>query len=55
MRAPELTILPSPAVQTKPIGKSVLLTCRANVENLQLLTDMQWLDPNNRTILNNEV
>ncbi|XP_034230309.1 fasciclin-2 isoform X2 [Thrips palmi] len=54
-RTPELMILPSPSVQTKPIGKNVLLTCRANVENLLLLTDMQWLDPNNRTILNNEV
>lgn len=55
VRNAELVILPSQAVQTKPIGKNVLLTCRANVENMLLLTDMQWLDPNNRTILNNDV
>lgn len=55
IRTPELQILPSQAVQTKPIGKNVLLTCKANVENMPLLTEMQWLDPNNRTILNNDV
>ena len=55
IRVPELVILPSQAVQTKPIGKNVLLTCKANVEDMHLLTDMHWLDPNNRTILNNDV
>jgi len=45
----ELTIMPGNAVQAKPIGKKVLLTCRAQDEK-ELITNLQWLDPNNRTI-----
>ncbi|XP_024937315.1 fasciclin-2 isoform X3 [Cephus cinctus] len=53
--APSLVILPSGDVQTKPIGSSIVLTCTPDVEKLELVTDMQWLDPQNRVIesLNN--
>ena len=47
---PELTISPSPAVQTKAVGRSALLTCQADVDNKGLITDLVWKDPQNRTI-----
>ncbi|XP_043504363.1 fasciclin-2 [Polistes fuscatus] len=48
--ATSLEILPSGETQTKPIGSSIILTCKPNVDNLGLVTDMQWLDPQNRVI-----
>ncbi|XP_014600913.1 PREDICTED: fasciclin-2 isoform X2 [Polistes canadensis] len=48
--ATSLEILPSGETQTKPIGSSIILTCKPNVDNLGLVSDMQWLDPQNRVI-----
>ncbi|KAG8268649.1 axonal fasciculation [Homalodisca vitripennis] len=47
----ELEIMPYSAVQAKPIGKKVLLTCRAQ-DDKGLFSNQQWLDPQNRTIRN---
>ncbi|XP_020277616.1 fasciclin-2 isoform X2 [Pseudomyrmex gracilis] len=47
---PYLEILPNGETQTKPIGSSIILTCKPKVEDPQLITDMQWLDPQNREI-----
>lgn len=47
---PHLEILPSGDMQTKPIGSSILLTCKPKVDNPELVQDMQWLDPQNRVI-----
>ncbi|XP_011642324.1 fasciclin-2 isoform X3 [Pogonomyrmex barbatus] len=48
--APSLDILPSGETQTKPIGSSILLTCRPKVDDISLVKDMQWLDPSNKVI-----
>lgn len=50
----ELTIMPSTPVQSKPIGKKVLLTCRAQ-DDRGLISQLQWLDPNNKTIRNDDM
>ncbi|XP_072756328.1 fasciclin-2 isoform X2 [Anoplolepis gracilipes] len=47
---PHLEILPNGEMQTKPIGSSILLTCKPKVDNPSLVDDMQWLDPQNRVI-----
>ncbi|XP_070156465.1 fasciclin-2 isoform X2 [Polyergus mexicanus] len=47
---PHLEILPSGDTQTKPIGSSIILTCKPKVDNPELVQDMQWLDPQNRVI-----
>lgn len=47
---PHLEILPSGDLQTKPIGSSIILTCKPKVDNPMLVEDMQWLDPQNRVI-----
>ncbi|XP_046382239.1 fasciclin-2 [Ischnura elegans] len=47
---PHLLIFPSQPVQTKALGKSALLTCRADVENIELIQDLKWIDPNGRTV-----
>ncbi|XP_046801573.1 fasciclin-2-like [Lucilia cuprina] len=38
-------------VQRKPVGKSLILTCRPNVPQGSLVTDLQWKDNFNNTIL----
>lgn len=45
-----LEILPSGDTQTKPIGSSIIMTCKPKVEDTKLISDMQWLDPQNRVI-----
>ncbi|XP_076685211.1 neural cell adhesion molecule fasciclin 2 isoform X3 [Andrena cerasifolii] len=45
-----LEILPNGETQTKPIGSSILLTCKPKVDDTKLISDMQWLDPQNRVI-----
>lgn len=47
-----LEILPSNPVQEKPVGKKLLLTCRAKDIDSNLITSVHWLDPRNRTITN---
>ncbi|CAL1675768.1 unnamed protein product [Lasius platythorax] len=47
---PHLEILPSGETQTKPIGSSIILTCKPKVDNPTLVEDMQWLDQQNRVI-----
>ncbi|KAG7188302.1 hypothetical protein KM043_007962 [Ampulex compressa] len=48
--AASLEILPSGEKQTKTVGSSIMLTCKPNVDDLQLISNMQWLDPHNRVI-----
>lgn len=45
-----MEILPNGETQTKPIGSSILLTCKPKVDDTKLISDMQWLDPQNRVI-----
>ncbi|XP_012538575.1 fasciclin-2 isoform X2 [Monomorium pharaonis] len=47
---PYLEILPNGETQTKAIGSSILLTCKPKVENPTLISQMQWLDPQNYPI-----
>jgi len=41
---PHLQILPS-GIQEVSAGKNLVLTCRAQVPNLELMKDMKWIDP----------
>ncbi|XP_076169272.1 neural cell adhesion molecule fasciclin 2 isoform X2 [Ptiloglossa arizonensis] len=45
-----LEILPSGEIQTKSIGRSTILTCKPKVDDTKLISDMQWLDPQNHVI-----
>lgn len=47
---PYLEILPNGETQTKPIGSSIILTCKPKVDEPSLVNQMQWLDPQNRVI-----
>ncbi|XP_032677598.1 fasciclin-2 isoform X5 [Odontomachus brunneus] len=47
---PHLQILPSGETQSKPIGSSIILTCKPKVDQPQLIDNMQWLDTKNQTI-----
>lgn len=44
----ELEILPIGETQTKPVGSNIVLTCKMN--NMDLVTDMKWLDPHGHEI-----
>lgn len=46
-----LEIFPMQEVQRKPVGKSLILTCRPNVPDASLVSDLQWKDNLNNTIL----
>ncbi|XP_054257112.1 fasciclin-2-like isoform X1 [Macrosteles quadrilineatus] len=46
--------MPAMPVQAKPIGKKVLLTCRAP-DDKNLITELRWLDPQNNTIRNDNI
>ncbi|XP_048516191.1 fasciclin-2 isoform X2 [Athalia rosae] len=48
--AVSLEILPSGDVLTKSIGSSILLTCKPSVTDAQLISKIQWLDPQGRVI-----
>ncbi|XP_046750082.1 fasciclin-2 isoform X2 [Diprion similis] len=48
--ANNLEILPNSELLIKPTGSSVLLTCIPNVTEPQLISDMKWLDHENRVI-----
>lgn len=43
-------ILPVSQVQRKPVGKSLMLTCRASVPDVNLVTDLKWRDNKGNTI-----
>ncbi|XP_059622214.1 fasciclin-2 isoform X3 [Phlebotomus argentipes] len=48
---PHLEILPMQSIQRKPVGKSLMLTCRPNVPDVNLVSDLQWKDDQNMTVL----
>ncbi|XP_021918912.1 fasciclin-2 isoform X4 [Zootermopsis nevadensis] len=50
---PELRILPSQPTLNRPISQSMLLSCRVDVENKILVTNLQWYDPTGRVIGDN--
>uniref|UniRef100_A0A182FQR7 Fasciclin 2 n=1 Tax=Anopheles albimanus TaxID=7167 RepID=A0A182FQR7_ANOAL len=50
-KQPSLQILPSSSVQRKPVGNSLLLTCRPDVPDTNLISDLRWNDNRNMTIL----
>lgn len=50
---PELKILPSQPILNRPISQSMLLSCRVDVENKNLVTNLQWRDPSARVIGDN--
>lgn len=43
-------ILPTQSVQRKPVGKSMLLTCSAKVDNPDLISDLKWYGDDNMPI-----
>uniref|UniRef100_A0ABD2XID3 Fasciclin-2 n=1 Tax=Trichogramma kaykai TaxID=54128 RepID=A0ABD2XID3_9HYME len=45
-----LEILPNGEVLTKAVGSSILLTCKPQVADTKLISDIQWLDPSNRPV-----
>ncbi|XP_055640288.1 fasciclin-2 isoform X3 [Toxorhynchites rutilus septentrionalis] len=47
---PSLQILPTASVQRKPVGASLLLTCRPDVTDSTLISDLRWSDNRNMTI-----
>lgn len=51
MDCQRLQILPSSREQKVPIGKTLLLTCRPDVPDVSLVTDLQWRDNQNMTVL----
>lgn len=46
----KLEILPLLPVQKYPIGKQILLTCRPDVPEINLITDLQWKDNQGMTV-----
>ncbi|XP_037936021.1 fasciclin-2 isoform X6 [Teleopsis dalmanni] len=48
---PRLEIFPKQEVQRKPVGKSLILTCKPMVPDPNLVSDLQWKDNLNNTIL----
>lgn len=46
----ELEILPIGEVQSKPSGTPYILTCKAKVDNINLVSHMEWRDPYDRVI-----
>jgi hypothetical protein len=50
---PELKILPSQPTLNRAISHSMLLSCRVDVENKDLVTNLQWHDPTGRVIGDN--
>lgn len=51
LKLPRLEILPVQEVQKKPVGKPLMLTCRPDVPDANLITDLRWRDNTNMTIL----
>ncbi|XP_055603627.1 fasciclin-2 isoform X3 [Uranotaenia lowii] len=49
-KTPSLQILPAASVQRKPVGASLLLTCRPDVPDSTLISDLRWSDNRNMTI-----
>lgn len=49
-KEPKLEILPIQSLQRKPVGKSLMLTCRPDVDNTNLVTDLQWQDNTNMVV-----
>ena len=50
---PHLRILPSGKQEIRA-GKNVVLTCRSQVPNLDLIRDMKWIDPRGKEIEQDE-
>ncbi|KAG4069565.1 hypothetical protein HA402_006931 [Bradysia odoriphaga] len=50
-KEPRLQILPIQEVQRKPVGKPFLLTCRPDVPDANLITDLQWRDNSNMRVM----
>ena len=46
----QLEILPNGDVLTRPIGKSILLTCKPRVADTKLISEIEWVDPSNRPV-----
>ncbi|XP_058821614.1 fasciclin-2 isoform X2 [Topomyia yanbarensis] len=49
-KVPSLQILPAASIQRKPVGASLLLTCRPDVPDSTLISDLRWSDNRNMTI-----
>jgi neural cell adhesion molecule len=45
-----LEILPNGKIQTKPVGSSILMTCKPQVADTNLISNIQWIDPQNNSI-----
>lgn len=50
-KEPRLEIFPTQNVQRKPIGKSLILSCRADVPDSDLISDLRWRGQDNMPIL----
>ncbi|XP_015370369.1 PREDICTED: fasciclin-2-like [Diuraphis noxia] len=49
-KEPSLIIRPTQPKQVKPIGSSLILNCQPDVDQPEFITNLKWLDPQNRTI-----
>lgn len=49
-KEPSLIIQPTQPKQFKPIGTSLILNCQPDVDQPEFITNLKWLDPQNRTI-----
>ncbi|XP_044731332.1 fasciclin-2 isoform X2 [Chrysoperla carnea] len=47
---PELVIWPPQPTQTKFVGHSLVLTCKINAADQNLISNIEWRDYNNRTV-----
>lgn len=41
-QSPRLEILPTQSPQRRPVGKQMMVTCQAKVDNPDLITDLRW-------------
>ena len=50
----KLVILPDGGQLIRPIGANIVLTCKAEVPDPTLITDLRWLGPDGNDLPNGE-
>ena len=49
-----LVIMPDGENIVRPVGANIVLTCKGQVPDPDLITDLRWLGPDGRDLLNEE-
>ena len=49
-----LVIMPDGENIVRPVGANIVLTCKGQVPDPELITDLRWLGPDGRDLLNEE-